>query len=112
MDSLNIESQLALNHAANAVLKWCTISNDPEIVDIELVMHQLSLAISWIQRVNNGQSQIQNPAEFLALMKKPICEWLPLDLEERLVDGFGVTAFAQDRIWCDSFCSGLDGGTW
>lgn len=98
MDSPNIESQLALNHAANAVLKWYTMSNPPDILDIELVMHQLSLAISWVQRVNNGQSKAQNPVEFLALMKKPICEWLPLSLEERLVDGFGVTAFAQDWV--------------
>ena len=80
----------ALAASAHAAIRWLEIPGPGESLSTLLT------AMAVCARVTNGALPARHPTEFLALLTRPVCEWLPTALDESLVQHDQPTDFCRD----------------
>src|SRR5258705_10027231 len=86
-DSPSEDVQAALAASAHAAIRWFEAPGPGESLSTVL----RAMAVS--SRATNGGLSARHPTEFLALLARPLCEWLPTTLDESLVQNDQPTDF-------------------
>ena len=86
--SHDVQAALAAN--AHAAIRWFGPAGPGESLSILLE----AMAVS--SRATNGGLSARHPTEFVALLARPLCEWLPTTLDESLVQNDQPTDFCRD----------------
>lgn len=86
--SEDVQAALAVN--ALAAIRWFGPAGPGESLSTLLD----AMAVS--SRAMNGGLSARHPTEFIALLARPLCEWLPTTLDESLVQNDQPTDFCRD----------------
>src|SRR4051812_14484997 len=87
------DATIACALAAGAVTAWFGRE-----VGRDVAFRRLATAMAWAGRTRQGVPGFRKPTEFLALLSRPLSQWLPVDSDEVLVDNDTPSAYCLDLV--------------